>query len=81
MTVIKSENGSMFGGYLGSPWRSAISYLNDPSAFLFSLRNPYETGPIVIKNVSVGANVVYDSPNYGPTFGGSGEGHLCLQQL
>jgi hypothetical protein len=75
LTIIKSENGSMFGGYLGSPWRSAISYLNDPSAFLFSSRNPYETGPILIKNVSGGANVVYDSPNYGPTFGGSGGGH------
>ena len=38
ITIIKNNLNHMFGGYSSSAWNSSKSYINDPNAFLFSLR-------------------------------------------
>ncbi len=43
LTVIKSENGCIFGGYTSEPWSSDEGFRTDSSAFLYSLTNPSNT--------------------------------------
>ncbi len=42
LTVIKSENGNVFGGYTEKEWHSKGEYVTDPSALIFSLVNKDE---------------------------------------
>ena len=39
MTIIKTENGNVFGGYAEVKWSSTAGYMTDPNSFLFSLIN------------------------------------------
>ena len=68
MTIVRDSVGNLFGGYTSVPWRSCNSYSNDPNAFLFSLVNPSNTGPVRVPRTGNG-NDVYDNQGYGPTFG------------
>ena len=70
ITIIKSTNGYIFGGYANLPWQStAGTYGNDPDAFLFSLVNYLNTS-VLIK--TSGPFVIYSLhfySAYGPSFG------------
>jgi hypothetical protein len=70
VTLIKSSNGCVFGGYAGVPWSSPIdcTFHACPSAFLFTLRNPYGD-PIARFMSNGGARAVYCYSDYGPAFG------------
>ena len=39
LTIVKSTNGNVFGGYTSAQWKSTESYECDKSAFIFSLVN------------------------------------------
>lgn len=45
VTVIKSKNGYIFGGYTSQSWDSSGSYKPDNKAFLFTLTNPHDIPP------------------------------------
>ncbi len=67
LTVIKSENGCIFGGYTSEPWSSDEGFITDSSAFLYSLTNPSNT-PFRMQ-VRHPTQAVYHYFRKGPTFG------------
>jgi hypothetical protein len=75
VVVVKSKSGAIFGGFTSATWDSHSKYKNDPSAFLFSLVNLYET-PVKIRVNGSGVNAIYCSSECGPTFGGGA--NLCI---
>ena len=69
LTIIKSSNGFIFGGYTETFWYSRANYVYDTQAFIFTLTNPYNT-PLKHNIKRSCQNVAfYDQWNYGPTFG------------
>ncbi len=80
VTIIKSHLNYVFGGYASSAWNSSNTWINDPNAFLFSLRRAGVSfkGKFTVK---VATNALYGHSGYGPIFG-SGSGHdiyICNQ--
>jgi hypothetical protein len=68
-TVIRSANGSIFGGYTEATWNHNGGYKMDKSAFIFSLRNKENT-PIKMKISSDKQNqAIWCGSVYGPQFG------------
>jgi hypothetical protein len=79
LTVILSENGSIFGGYTPVAWHSRGEYVTDKSAksFVFTLKNPGEADPRIfpVKQDQVGY-AIWTGAAYGPIFGA---GHdICV---
>ena len=80
MTVIRSNNNYLFGGYTSVAWTSSVNgYQNDTNAFLFTLTNPHKIPPTKYQINSAKAECgVYQAANYGPWFGSSsGNDLLC----
>ncbi|CAF3384490.1 unnamed protein product [Rotaria sp. Silwood2] len=78
MTIIKSKDNYLFGGYTAIPWTSDISYKNDTSAFLFTLTNPYNIPSTkYLINPAHTEYAVSHHSKYGPTFGGGHDVHLA----
>ena len=78
ISIIKNNLNNVFGGFASSAWNSAGQYINDPNAFLFSLRR----GGVSYKDKFTVKNAGYalrGSPIYGPTFGGGHDFHICDQ--
>ncbi|CAF2225380.1 unnamed protein product [Rotaria magnacalcarata] len=72
MTVVRSTNNYLFGGYASVGWTSTYgAYINDPRAFLFTLTNPHNIPPTkyLVKPDKVAYALQY-SNDYGPIFGG-----------
>jgi hypothetical protein len=71
VTVIRSKEGYVFGGYVDQSWNSSSGYVASSSAFLFSLVRP--SSSVAVRLPLNGMNNEYamycDSSN-GPTFGG-----------
>jgi hypothetical protein len=69
LTIIKSTNGNIFGGYTEATWDQSHVFKSDKSAFLFSLVN-CEKKPVKV-NTANGkeADAIYCYPRYGPVFG------------
>jgi hypothetical protein len=74
LTIIKSTNGNIFGGFLEKVWDSASGYVVDPKAFIFSLVNK-ENKPFKVM-CTIGASAIYCKSTYGPTFGGGHNIHV-----
>ena len=68
LTIIKSTNGNIFGGYTNEAWAKGNQYKLDPNTFLFSLVNKANT-PFKI-NVSLPQYAIYGNASHGPAFGG-----------
>jgi hypothetical protein len=68
VTIIRSVNGYLYGGYTSISWTSRGTYAPDNTAFLFTLTNPNGIPPTKYP-ISPGKNAIYDMPSYGPTFG------------
>jgi hypothetical protein len=68
LTLIKTIDGYIFGGYASEAWHSNNGYVNDPQAFIFSLINS-KNSPILIK-CSYNEYAFSCNSNNGPTFGG-----------
>jgi hypothetical protein len=67
LTIIRSSNSNIFGGYTEAQWDSFGQIKSDPAAFIFSLENK-ENNPLKlsIKNQN---KAIYCNPKSGPTFG------------
>eukprot|EP01080_Neovahlkampfia_damariscottae_P001397 gene1397-12017_t len=68
VTVIRSTNGNIFGGYTPCKWASSGSYAYDKDSFLFSLVNSLDK-MVHFKHSGSNLNSIYNSSGYGPTFG------------
>jgi hypothetical protein len=68
LTVIKSKNGNIFGGFTEKEWHSRGENVTDPSAFIFSLVNKDEN-PFKVVCSNSGQYAIYCSANKGPVFG------------
>ncbi len=67
LTIIKTTNDYVFGGFTQAIWASNNSYATDHNSFIFSLLNKSNT-PIKIK-CSNPTSAIYNSLTCGPTFG------------
>ena len=78
ITVIRSSDGFIFGGFSDKPWTSNWGYCDSDKAFLFSLTSPsnkYGPKKMSIKHGECSFAMRHD-PSFGPIFGG---GHdLCI---
>jgi hypothetical protein len=74
LTVIKSTNGNIFGGFTEKAWSSSVQYFTDSKAFIFSLVNK-ENKPFKVMCTDSYHAIVGGSP-YGPTFGGGYDIHI-----
>ena len=63
LSLVRNTRGFRCGGFTTISWASRNSYVNDPSAFLFSLdlKEYYPSYD--------GTNAIYDNSSYFPTFG------------
>jgi len=70
ITVVKSSDGYIFGGYTDVAWGMKNSYKNSSVSFLYILKNQAGIGPV---NMPIKSNktvhAVHHSPGYGPSFG------------
>jgi BTB/POZ domain-containing protein KCTD9 len=68
ITIIKSHLNYVFGGYASSAWNCSGRYINDPNAFLFSLRRDGVSfkDKFTVKRAEY---ALFGSSSYGPTFG------------
>ena len=67
LTIVKTDNGFVFGGFTQAAWSSTSKYVFDKNAFIYSLVNESDA-PIKIE-CSQPEVAIYCSANYGPTFG------------
>ena len=67
LTIIKSTNGNVFGGFTTKPWSINSVYENDPDAFIFSLINSKKT-PLKF-DCKVPQYAIRCHSSYGPVFG------------
>ena len=73
ITVIRSSDGFIFGGFADKSWKSSDKYCKSDKAFLFSLKSPSnEVGPTKMRiNQDKCSYAMWHCSYYGPTFGGS----------
>ena len=72
MTIIRSNNNCLFGGYTAVPWTSDGTYKNDATAFLFTLTNPHNIPPTkYLVTAGSAASAVMHNATHGPYFGNS----------
>jgi hypothetical protein len=77
ITIIKSNLNNVFGGYASSAWNSSGTWINDPNAFLFSLRRARVSfkDKFTVKQAQY---ALQGNSGYGPIFGGH-DIHICNQ--
>jgi len=80
ITVIKSSNGYIFGGYTPISWGSNNNYQYDNKSFLFSFKNTNGSQAVKMENNGphhANQYSIYNGSNYGPTFGGGHDIYIC----
>ncbi|CAF1123514.1 unnamed protein product [Adineta ricciae] len=79
MTVIRSKNGFIFGGFTTVAWSSTTQYRADALAFLFTLKNPHNIEPTkyVIREQAIRFAVSHLAKD-GPIFGSNCNGAIDL---
>ncbi len=71
MTVIKTTNGYVFGGFTEQAWHSNGGWIKDPNAFIFSLINK-DKKPFRVMCSNEGEEAIFCYSLRGPSFGGDG---------
>jgi hypothetical protein len=70
VTIIRNNSNFIFGGFTSARWSSANVYMNDPNAFIFSLRRSGTSNNYKLMiNSTHGASALYGSSSHGPVFG------------
>ena len=73
VTIMRSSDGSIFGGYSPVTWNGGGSlhggYTDAPGAFLFTVKNPHGITPTKFEANPLQHDVIYRSPEKGPSFG------------
>jgi hypothetical protein len=72
LTIIKSSNGNIFGGYTEAAWASNGSWTSYKENFVFSLLN--KDNQAVKLKASAEKSGISRNTNYGPVFGCQGAG-------
>ena len=67
MTVVKSTNGNIFGGFVKKAWDSSSGLVEDSNAFIFSLVNK-ENNPFKVMCTNA-PHAIDCNLYYGPIFG------------
>jgi hypothetical protein len=75
LTVIKTKNGNIFGGFTEQKWHSRGAFVTDPNAFLFSLVNKEEK-PFKVLCSNEGKQAICCCSEYGFCFG---YGDICIE--
>ena len=75
LSIIKSTNGNIFGGFTTQLWSQIGNYVNDPDAFIFSLINSKKT-PMKF-DCKVPQYAINCHPSFGPSFGGGCDIYIC----
>jgi hypothetical protein len=71
LVLVKSTNGSIFGGVNFISWTSANVYSRSDNNFLFVLKDDHRRlDPALFKITQNHAHATYNGTTYGPTFGG-----------
>jgi hypothetical protein len=78
ITIIKNNLDYVFGGYASSAWNSLGYYINDPNAFLFSLRRDGVSfnDKFTVKSTE---HALCGNSSYGPIFGIGNDIFICNQ--
>ncbi len=79
LTIVKSSNLNVFGGFTKSLWNSSNAYQSDSDAFIFSLINQYNY-PVKLNPIK-SVTAVYTSSSYGPTFGNNHDFYIADQSI
>lgn len=66
ITIIKSHNGKVFGGYSDQTWNVTNNYKNSTNTWIFSM----DAKEKYVQKSGQAHYAVYCNTNYGPTFGG-----------
>ncbi len=74
LTIIKTTNEEIFGGFVEKAWDSESGYLEDPNAYIFSLVNKGDKPFKAVAND--GTHAIYCGSDYGPVFGNGSE--ICI---
>lgn len=69
LTVIKSANGFIFGGFTSNTWDGPDAHKRDDKAFIFSLKNKENKAEKMIVNPTSAHFAIVSNPSLGPTFG------------
>jgi hypothetical protein len=70
LTVIKSTNGNIFGGFTSLSWGASSNYYSDPSAYIFSLVNQRNYSCVLSQTYQSNQNYsIYTNPRQGACFG------------
>ena len=78
ITVVKSSNGYIFGGYTDVAWGTNPGYKSSSVSFLYSLKDHAGIGPVKIPIKSTKTlHAVHHSPGHGPIFGSGNDLHIC----
>jgi hypothetical protein len=69
ITIIKTDDNYVFGGYTSAKWSSNGGWTLDPTAFIFSLRRDgvSQSQKLLVTRAEY---AIYRHGNHGPTFGG-----------
>jgi len=67
LTIVRTMISYIIGGYTSADWSGYYSFKYDPSAFLFSLTNPFNIP--FRSNVTQPSNAILAYPYMGPNFG------------
>ena len=70
LTIVKSLNGNIFGGFTSAQWKSTTSLDINKSAFIFSLVNK-ENRLLIFEQSSNDDYSICSFKNFGPIFGGA----------
>jgi len=76
LTIAKSSQGRIFGGYSDQKWNVSNNYKQSDKAWLFSI-DEKEKFPVKKGN----NQAIYAHQNYGPTFGGGHDLFICMNQI
>lgn len=77
LTLVKSTNGNVFGGFTNKPWTNVNRYESDERAFIFSLISQNNSRPIKINVDQMRPSwAIYCGRNSGPTFGRGHDLHI-----
>eukprot|EP01118_Nematostelium_gracile_P006872 TRINITY_DN2219_c0_g1_i6.p1 TRINITY_DN2219_c0_g1~~TRINITY_DN2219_c0_g1_i6.p1 ORF type:complete len:268 (+),score=31.46 TRINITY_DN2219_c0_g1_i6:60-863(+) len=74
ITIVKSTNGFIFGGYSPISWANRNLFIASPAAWLFSLGGIH--GSIQLQSHGKDMHI-YDHQSYGPTFGINHDLHIA----
>jgi|AntRauTorckE5430_2_1112549.scaffolds.fasta_scaffold04752_1 hypothetical protein len=70
ITVVKSSDGYIFGGYTDVVWGTNPAYKSSSVSFLYSLKDHAGIGPVKMPiKINQSRHAVYHYSNNGPTFG------------